>query len=118
MGGMENIGVLYCRQSRPSGLDLRDHLLDEDVAHIRHLGLYHVLHLREITTNRALITALVERWHFETCTFHLPTSEASITLEDVWRILHIPIHGDRVVYDHDDGIAGLCALFECDEQDL
>lgn len=79
----ENIRVLYCQQSRPSGLDLRDQLLDEEIAHIQHLGLYHVLHLLEITTNRALITALVEWWHSETCTFHLPTGEASIALEDV-----------------------------------
>lgn len=66
----------------------------------------------------ALITTLVERWHSETCSFHLPIGEASITLEDVWLILHIPIHGARVIYDHDDGVVGLCALFECEEQDL
>lgn len=56
--------------------------------------------------NRALITTLIERWHSKTCSFHLPTGEASITLEDVWRILRILIHGERVVYDHDDGVAG------------
>lgn len=24
----------------------------------------------------------------------------------------------RVIYDHDDGVTGMCALFECEEQDL
>lgn len=68
--------------------------------------------------NRALITALVEWWHSEMCLFHLPTSEASITLEDVWWILHIWIHGEQVVYDHRVGITGLCQLFECEEQHI
>lgn len=52
--------MLYYRQSRPSGLDLRSKLLDEEVVHIRHLRLYHVLHLLEIMENMALIMALVE----------------------------------------------------------
>lgn len=79
----ENTGVLNCRQSRPSGLDLRADLLDEEIEHIQQLGLYHVLHFLEVTANKAMITALIERWCFETCSFHLLTSEASITLEDV-----------------------------------
>lgn len=89
--------MLYCRQSRPRGLDLRDDLPDDEIEHIRQLGLYHVLHLPEVTTNKAMITALIEWWHSETCSFHLPTGEASITLEDVWPILRILIHGERVI---------------------
>lgn len=61
---------------------------------------------------------LVKRWHYEMCSFHLPIDEVSITLEDVQCILHIPIHGERLIYDHQDGVVGLYELFECDEQDL
>lgn len=65
-----------------------------------------------------MIIALIKRWHSMTCLFHLPTGEASITLEDVWCILHIPIHGARVIFDRDDGIVGMCDLFERSVDDL
>lgn len=39
----------------------------------------------------SMMTVLVERWDSRTCTFHLPTREAIVTLLDVWRILKIPI---------------------------
>lgn len=41
-----------------------------------------------------------------------------MTLEDVWRILHISIHGERVVYDQKISIAFLCEFYECGEHDL
>ena len=40
-----------------------------------------------------LIWAFAERWHPETCTFHLPIGELGITLDDVQCLLHIPIEG-------------------------
>ncbi|MFQ6666578.1 hypothetical protein Gotur_032878 [Gossypium turneri] len=40
-----------------------------------------------------LINALVERWKPETHTFHLPSSECTITLEDVALQLNLPIDG-------------------------
>lgn len=45
-----------------------------------------------------MMIALVERWHSKTSLFHLPIGEATITLEDVWRILSLPIHGELVTY--------------------
>ena len=46
--------------------------------------------------DRAIITTLVERWHQETHTFHLPLGEATITLLDVTLLTRLPIEG-RVV---------------------
>lgn len=40
-----------------------------------------------------LITALVERWRPETNTFHFSCGEMTITLEDVYMILGLPVTG-------------------------
>lgn len=37
------------------------------------------------------MTALIKRWSSEMSTFHLPTREMTMTLEDVWHILRLPI---------------------------
>ena len=44
----------------------------------------------------ALIMGLVERWRQETNTFHFPSDEATITLEDVVYIYDLPIYGPPV----------------------
>ncbi|RWR93445.1 serine/threonine-protein phosphatase 7 long form [Cinnamomum micranthum f. kanehirae] len=49
-----------------------------------------------MTTDHALITALVEGWRPETNTFHLPCGEATVTLEDVAYIYGLPIDGPAV----------------------
>lgn len=72
----------------------------------------------EIRANTGLLTALAERWHSETSSFHLATGEATGTLEDVWRILRIPIHGEMIEYDPVTGRDTLCSLFECNTDDL
>lgn len=41
-----------------------------------------------------------------------------MALEDMWRILHIPIHGERVTYDHNYRIATLCEFYKCEMHDL
>jgi hypothetical protein len=46
----------------------------------------------------ALITALVERWRPETNTFHFPFGEMTITLEDVYMILGLPVSGRAVTH--------------------
>lgn len=61
--------------------------------------LYDMMHLHVICTNHGLLTTLAKRWHSETFFFHLSMGEMSIMLEDVWRILHIPIIGELVMYD-------------------
>jgi hypothetical protein len=39
------------------------------------------------------LTALVDWWHPETHTFHLPCGEITMTLQDVTMILGLPIDG-------------------------
>ncbi|KAH1129257.1 hypothetical protein J1N35_000635 [Gossypium stocksii] len=43
-----------------------------------------------------LITTIVERWHLETHTFHLPCGECTITLEDVALQLGLLVDSDAV----------------------
>ncbi|KAL5186945.1 Protein MAIN-LIKE 1 [Glycine soja] len=56
-------------------------------------GLSPLIRCSVITTDPGLISALVERWHRETSTFHLPVGELTITLDDVASLLHLPITG-------------------------
>jgi len=41
-----------------------------------------------------LVLDFVERWHPETNTFPLPIGEMTITLDDVWSLLHVSINGN------------------------
>uniref|UniRef100_K3XEQ6 Aminotransferase-like plant mobile domain-containing protein n=1 Tax=Setaria italica TaxID=4555 RepID=K3XEQ6_SETIT len=55
--------------------------------------------------DKALITALVERWRPETHSFHLASGEITITLQDVAMLFALPIDGRPVcsTTDHDYG---------------
>ena len=46
------------------------------------------------TGDRGLLSSFVERWHRETCSFHLPVGEVTITLDDVMSLLHLSVVGD------------------------
>lgn len=78
------------------GLWVVDYLSDEEQTAVVVLGLWWVIRMPHIWADHGLLTALAERWHSEHNTFHLPIGEASITLEDVYRILRVPCHGDPV----------------------
>lgn len=65
------------------------------------MGLRFILYVPKFWANMGLLTALAERWHSETCMFHLPMGEMTVTLEDVYRILRIPIDGELIPYDQD-----------------
>ncbi|XP_059066342.1 protein MAINTENANCE OF MERISTEMS-like [Cryptomeria japonica] len=70
------------------------------IMHIEACGLRHLLYMLEVKTNRGLLTAFTERWYTDHNSFHLSNGEISVTLEDVYMILHIPITGELVQYDH------------------
>ena len=53
-------------------------------------GLFKVL---DMEVDHTLITALVERWHSETYTFHLRHGEMGITLQDIKVMQGIPVDG-------------------------
>ncbi|KAH7854000.1 hypothetical protein Vadar_008969 [Vaccinium darrowii] len=60
---------------------------EEIMVYIRKANLEGLLHVPFVTLDRGLITALVERWHPETHSFHLRPREMTVTLQDVEVIL-------------------------------
>jgi hypothetical protein len=42
----------------------------------------------------------VDRWHKETSSFHIPSGVLTVTLDDVYCLLHLPIEG--TLLDHHD----------------
>nr|XP_043639126.1 serine/threonine-protein phosphatase 7 long form homolog [Erigeron canadensis] len=63
------------------------------VDHIRNAGIFQLFKACICQLDHSLINALVERWHPETNTFHLPIGEAIVTLQDVQMIWGLPIQG-------------------------
>ncbi|KAH9302293.1 hypothetical protein KI387_013876, partial [Taxus chinensis] len=49
-----------------------------------------------VDRDHSLMVALIERWDPATNVFHLPTREMTITLEDVYHILRLPLVGEVV----------------------
>ena len=43
--------------------------------------------------SHGFVCAMLERWHEETSSFHLPVGEMTITLDDVACLLGIPVNG-------------------------
>ena len=56
---------------------------DADRAHITRLGLSSLCHIPIVLVNHGLLTTLVENFHLEMNTFHLPMGEMTITSEDI-----------------------------------
>ena len=61
--------------------------------YIEATGLTGLFKVPDMEVDHALITALVERWHSEMHTFHLPHGEMGITLQDIEVMLGIPVDG-------------------------
>lgn len=93
--------ILESRERFPLTQRLRLELTAKDRATIEDMGLRHILYVPKFRANMGLLTALAERWHSETCTFHLLMGEMTVTLEDVYRILRIPIDRELISYDRD-----------------
>ncbi|KAH9300434.1 hypothetical protein KI387_003637, partial [Taxus chinensis] len=75
---------------------MRPHVSAAHWAIMREVGLGGVQRYRAIERDHSLMVALIERWDPATNVFHLPTGEMTVTLEDVYRILRLPIEGEAV----------------------
>ena len=114
----EDLPVLRIHEHRPLSLSLCHGMIEGEREVLDRLGLYHITFMPEIRSNSGLLTALAERWHSETSSFHLPTREAIVTLEDVWKILGISIAGELVVYDPTARRTALHWMFSCGDEGL
>jgi hypothetical protein len=63
---------------------------------IDRVGFGYLSRLRSFPLDHALLAALVERWRYETNTFHLPVGEVAPTLLDMKIINGLPFDGDAV----------------------
>lgn len=90
-------------------------LLDRDI--IERCGLSSLLDMPWYIINQGLLIALAARWHSDTNTFHLATGEITITPEDCYRILQIPVIGALLPYGkiEEDGIEDLHLIFHDDQ---
>ncbi|RYQ92591.1 hypothetical protein Ahy_B09g098815 isoform C [Arachis hypogaea] len=61
--------------------------------HLRSTDFYHVAQIGVVQCQKSLVNALVERWHPDTHTFHLPVGECAVTLENVAIILGLLTDG-------------------------
>jgi len=68
----------------------------EDWSLLEELSLSYLAFTDYIFHYRDMLIALMERWDLNSNTFHLPTREIMITLEDVYRITRLPIRGKLV----------------------
>ncbi|KAH9303135.1 hypothetical protein KI387_014718, partial [Taxus chinensis] len=75
---------------------MRPHVSAAHWAIMREVGLGGVQRYRAIERDHSLMVALIERWDPAANVFHLPTGEMTVTLEDVYRILRLPIEGEAV----------------------
>ena len=89
MSNAETLGTRH-PDSVPWGID------DRIIPYLELKRLYDFHLVAYGRVERAIITALVERWRQETHTFHLPLGEATITLLDVALLTRLPIEGRAV----------------------
>lgn len=50
--------------------------------------------------NHGLLSTFIERWHTETCLFHLSIGKMYITLDDVSCLIHLLIQGKLLNYSN------------------
>ncbi|XP_020961315.1 protein MAIN-LIKE 2-like [Arachis ipaensis] len=82
---MESLRYLICDHPLPP-----NRYNDRVEEHLRFIGFLHVSQIRVVQCQKALVNALVERWHPNTHTFHLRVGECAVTLEDVAVIFGLP----------------------------
>ncbi|XP_019260283.1 PREDICTED: serine/threonine-protein phosphatase 7 long form homolog [Nicotiana attenuata] len=78
---------------------IRDHPLHPRIVRrLQDTGFYGIIEIGRFQFDWPFITAMIERWQSETCTFHLPIDEATITLEDVEVLFWLSVDGLPVAY--------------------
>ncbi|QHO35137.1 uncharacterized protein DS421_9g273010 [Arachis hypogaea] len=70
-----------------------DHPLPPNRYYLQFTGFYHPSQIGIVQCQKALVNALIERWHLDTHTFHLPIGECAVALENVAVILGLPTNG-------------------------
>jgi len=95
-----------------SGRKVRELSLPEEG--LRWFWLHDLIYTGYSSVTHAMIRALCERWHTKTSSFHLSMGEMTITLDDVYNLLHLPIQGRMLdhdaVVDRDHGITQMTRL--------
>lgn len=69
---------------------------------VKNSGLYTLAEYSYKHVDYVTISAFTERWHPETNSFHMPFGEMTITLDDVFQILRIPVVGNCIYKETDD----------------
>ncbi|XP_058771856.1 protein MAIN-LIKE 2-like [Vicia villosa] len=81
---------------------LHNHIFDREPSeaikpYLQRAGFGHVSKINFRSVDSKLVIAMLERWRPETHTFHLPTGECTITLEDINMLFGLRIDGRAVV---------------------
>ncbi|XP_057861147.2 protein MAINTENANCE OF MERISTEMS-like [Cryptomeria japonica] len=95
----ERLGIVQSRERFPRPWTLIPRLSQADLDIIERCRLTSLLDMSRFTVNRGLLTALAERWHSDTNTFHFAAGEMTVTPEDCYRILRIPVVGAILPYE-------------------
>ena len=90
--------VFGSREHYPPTMVIQERLMDADWEHVWLYGLEHVHEWLDLMAHSTQLSALIERWHTPTESFHLPIGEATVTLLDVWQILRVLIRGTYLEY--------------------
>lgn len=108
--------MVQSRERFPRPWILIPRLSQVDLDIIERCRLISLLDMPRFTVNRGLLTALVERWHSDTNTFHFDTGEMTVTPEDCYRILRIPVVGALLPYEQSEecGTEALRHIFQDD----
>ncbi|KAH9294329.1 hypothetical protein KI387_040465, partial [Taxus chinensis] len=89
--------VLHMRDAIPELLEtILPDVTDAEWCHLElaRLGGFH--YYRWVPRDVELMRALMQRWDSQTCTFWFQMGEMTITHEDIYRILRLPITGDLI----------------------
>ena len=84
---MQDLGKIYCRIHKLMSL------LDAVILYFMHTSFYYIICLQHINMDHDLLMTLIERWRWETHTFHLYVGEMTPTLQDVVVLFGLPIDG-------------------------